>query len=112
MTQTCFITGTSSGFGRILSEKLLARGDRVGATLRRQGALDDLKGIHDERLWVATLDLTDTTAIPDTVEHAFAESAASSPAMPATAYSVRQQIRRQIEVHTRRMSISIRCVCQ
>jgi hypothetical protein len=32
--KTWFITGTSSGFGRTLTEKLLARGDRVAATLR------------------------------------------------------------------------------
>jgi NAD(P)-dependent dehydrogenase (short-subunit alcohol dehydrogenase family) len=35
MTTTWFITGTSSGFGRLLTEHLLAHGDRVAATLRR-----------------------------------------------------------------------------
>ena len=30
-----FITGTSSGFGRALTENLLARGDRVAATVRK-----------------------------------------------------------------------------
>jgi len=39
MTKTWFITGTSSGFGRIMTEKLLARGDRVAATLRKRQAL-------------------------------------------------------------------------
>lgn len=43
MTKTWFITGTSSGFGRILTEKLLERGDRVAATLRRPEALNELK---------------------------------------------------------------------
>ena len=48
MTQTWFITGTSSGFGRLLTEQLLAQGHRVAATLRRPEALDDL------RAWRAT----------------------------------------------------------
>jgi NAD(P)-dependent dehydrogenase (short-subunit alcohol dehydrogenase family) len=38
MPRTWFITGTSSGFGRLLTEQLLARGDRVAATLRRPAA--------------------------------------------------------------------------
>jgi NAD(P)-dependent dehydrogenase (short-subunit alcohol dehydrogenase family) len=43
MMKTWLITGTSSGLGRLLAERLLQRGDRVVATLRREGALDDLK---------------------------------------------------------------------
>ena len=37
---TWFITGTSSGFGRILTERLLARGDRVAATLGQRFGYD------------------------------------------------------------------------
>jgi NAD(P)-dependent dehydrogenase (short-subunit alcohol dehydrogenase family) len=33
MSAAWFITGTSSGFGRLLTERLLSRGDRVAATL-------------------------------------------------------------------------------
>jgi NAD(P)-dependent dehydrogenase (short-subunit alcohol dehydrogenase family) len=73
MMQTWLITGTSSGFGRILTERLLDRGDRVAATLRRTNALDDLKERYGDRLWIASLDLTDTTAIRTTVDRAFAE---------------------------------------
>ena len=32
---TWFVTGASRGFGRELAEQLLARGDRVAATVRR-----------------------------------------------------------------------------
>ncbi len=73
MIQTWLITGTSSGFGRILTERLLARGDKVAATLRRTDALDDLKAQYGDRLWIASLDLTDTAAIRTTVDRAFAE---------------------------------------
>ncbi|XYH93848.1 SDR family oxidoreductase [Sorangium sp. So ce1128] len=73
MSKTWFITGTSSGFGRILTEKLLARGDRVAATLRKVNALDDLKARHGDRLWVAALDVTETAAVRRVVERAFAE---------------------------------------
>lgn len=70
---TWFITGTSSGFGRILSERLLARGDRVAATLRKPEALDDLKARYGEQLWVAPLDVTDTAAIRNVVDQAFSD---------------------------------------
>ena len=43
MMKTWFITGTSSGLGRLLAERLLQRGERVVATLRREGALAELK---------------------------------------------------------------------
>jgi NAD(P)-dependent dehydrogenase (short-subunit alcohol dehydrogenase family) len=75
MAKTWFITGTSSGFGRALAEKLLARGDRVAATVRKPASMDDLKAQHHDRLWVATLDVTDADAIRNTVRAAFAEFA-------------------------------------
>ena len=73
MMQTWFITGTSSGFGRLLTEKLLARGDRVAATLRKPDALADLKAQYGDQLWVAPLDVTDTAAVHQTVARAFAD---------------------------------------
>jgi NAD(P)-dependent dehydrogenase (short-subunit alcohol dehydrogenase family) len=71
--QTWFITGTSSGFGRLLTQKLLLRGDRVAATLRKPEALDDLKAQYGDHLWVAPLDVTDTAAVYQTVERAFTD---------------------------------------
>ena len=59
MATTWFITGSSSGFGRLLTERLLARGDRVAATARRPEALDDLRRPAGDRLWTAPLDVTD-----------------------------------------------------
>jgi NAD(P)-dependent dehydrogenase (short-subunit alcohol dehydrogenase family) len=71
--KTWFITGTSSGFGRQLTELLLERGDRVAATARRPEALDDLKAVHGDRLWTSALDVTDTPSVRAVVDKAFAE---------------------------------------
>jgi NADP-dependent 3-hydroxy acid dehydrogenase YdfG len=73
LSKTWFITGTSSGFGRILTEKLLARGDRVAATVRKANALDDLKARYGQALWVASLDVTQRGAVRTIVNRAFAE---------------------------------------
>jgi len=69
---TWLITGTSSGFGRGLTERVLERGGRVAATIRNPGALDDLTARHGERLWVERLDVTDVESVRQTVDAAFA----------------------------------------
>ena len=71
-TRNWFITGTSSGFGRALTEKLLARGDCVAATVRKTAALADLKAQYGDRLCVVTLDVTDTQGVRWEVDRAFA----------------------------------------
>lgn len=73
MAATWFITGSSSGLGRELTAHLLARGDRVAATLRRPEAIDDLAGLHGDRLWIRSLDVTDTARLRLVVEEAFAD---------------------------------------
>ncbi len=72
LQKTWFITGTSSGFGRTLAEKLLARGDRVAATLHKTNALDDLQAQYGDDLWVAWPDVTDAEAVRRVVDRAFA----------------------------------------
>jgi NAD(P)-dependent dehydrogenase (short-subunit alcohol dehydrogenase family) len=72
MVRTWFITGTSSGFGRLLTEQLLERGDRVAATLRAPQALEDLRAAHGDRLWVARLDVTDRAQVRRVMDDAFA----------------------------------------
>lgn len=69
--KTWFITGTSTGLGRLLTEKLLEQGHRVAATLRKPDALADLKARYGDRLWIATLDVTDTPQIKAVVNSAF-----------------------------------------
>ncbi|PVX83252.1 SDR family oxidoreductase [Paraburkholderia unamae] len=72
MTKNWLITGASSGLGRGLTERLLARGDAVVATLRKPGALDDLKTQHGDRLKIVACDVTDADAIRAAVADAFA----------------------------------------
>jgi NAD(P)-dependent dehydrogenase (short-subunit alcohol dehydrogenase family) len=72
-SKTWFVTGTSSGFGLLLTRRLLERGDRVAATLRRPEVLDELRAEHGDRLWVRRLDVTDTDEVRAVVDAAFAE---------------------------------------
>jgi NAD(P)-dependent dehydrogenase (short-subunit alcohol dehydrogenase family) len=64
------ITGASSGLGRILTEKLLARGDQVVATVRKPNALADLEA---QQLTVAIADMNDTATLRRVVNDAFAK---------------------------------------
>ncbi|GAA2018702.1 SDR family oxidoreductase [Pseudokineococcus marinus] len=70
---TWLITGTSSGFGRHLTELLLERGDTVAGTLRDPSRLDDLAARHGDRLWKRALDVTDTARVREVVDQAFAD---------------------------------------
>jgi NAD(P)-dependent dehydrogenase (short-subunit alcohol dehydrogenase family) len=72
MAKTWFITGVSSGLGRAMTEKLLARGDRVAGTLRKPGVLQQLERQYGERLWLRQMDVTDTPAVRRVVDEAFA----------------------------------------
>jgi NAD(P)-dependent dehydrogenase (short-subunit alcohol dehydrogenase family) len=73
MNKHWLITGASSGLGRGLVERLLARGDTVAATLRAPGALDELHAAHGERLHILECDLTHPEAIGSSVAEAFAK---------------------------------------
>jgi NAD(P)-dependent dehydrogenase (short-subunit alcohol dehydrogenase family) len=73
MSKTWLITGASSGFGRELAQLLLQRGDRVAATVRKPNALQDLAAKYGDRLWVAILDVTDSTAVRNVFDRAFTE---------------------------------------
>jgi NAD(P)-dependent dehydrogenase (short-subunit alcohol dehydrogenase family) len=56
--QTWFITGASRGFGALITERLLAKGDAVVATARNRQAIIDRIGPHANLLPIA-LDVTD-----------------------------------------------------
>lgn len=68
MTKTWLITGAARGFGRNMTEKLLARGDHVIATVRREGSLD----LGHPNLNILKMDLTDAGSIRAAVNEAFA----------------------------------------
>ena len=58
MSRVWLITGCSSGFGRMLVEKLLPRGECVAATARKVSQIEDLGPATGERLLCAPLDVT------------------------------------------------------
>jgi len=60
--KTWLITGTSRGFGREWAAAALDRGDRVAATARDIGTLDDLAEKYGDRLLPLALDVTDRDA--------------------------------------------------
>ena len=107
MQRTWFITGTSSGFGRIMTEQLLARGERVAATLRTPSALGDLQARYPEQLWVAQLDVTDDAAIEAVVARAFTELGRIDVIVSNAAYGLfgaaeeltSAQVRRQLDTN-------------
>jgi NAD(P)-dependent dehydrogenase (short-subunit alcohol dehydrogenase family) len=72
MAKTWFITGASSGLGREMTQQLLARGDRVVATIRQEAALADLQQSYPEALVTMILDVTDVDGLHRTVDDAFA----------------------------------------
>lgn len=53
-----FITGSSTGFGRCLTEELLAQGYRVAATLRSPDVLNDLREWYPDTLITPRVDVT------------------------------------------------------
>jgi NAD(P)-dependent dehydrogenase (short-subunit alcohol dehydrogenase family) len=69
-SKTWFITGTSRGFGREWTAAALERGDRVAATARDPGALDDLVREHGDAVIPLALDVTDREAVFDAVRRA------------------------------------------
>lgn len=73
MTKVWFITGSSRGLGRSLTEAVLASGDNVAATARNTQALDDLVAQYPKQLKVISLDVTNYDAVhqavTDTIAH-------------------------------------------
>ncbi|WP_028134067.1 SDR family NAD(P)-dependent oxidoreductase [Bradyrhizobium japonicum] len=60
--KTWFISGSSRGLGRAITEAALVAGNRVVATARNLDPLEPLRERFGERLRLATLDVTDEAA--------------------------------------------------
>jgi NAD(P)-dependent dehydrogenase (short-subunit alcohol dehydrogenase family) len=67
-----FITGCSTGFGRILAEQLLAAGARVIATARKPESLKDLAAKYPDTAQTLALDVTQQASIDAAVKEALA----------------------------------------
>src|SRR5688572_4148726 len=63
MPRTWFITGCSSGFGRLLAERAFGLGDNVVATARSAQSLHDLGETDERRILRLPLDVRDRAQI-------------------------------------------------
>ena len=70
MAKTWFITGASKGFGREWTEAALERGDKVAATARDPGTLEDLVKTYGDAVLPIQLDVTDRKADFEAIEKA------------------------------------------
>ncbi|OQP55840.1 short-chain dehydrogenase/reductase [Niastella yeongjuensis] len=70
MTKVWFITGSSRGLGRALTEAVLAKGDKVAATARTPQQLDDLVSKYPQQILPLRLDVTNKKEITSAVEQA------------------------------------------
>ena len=68
-----FITGCSTGFGRLLAEQLLASGVNVVATARKVDQLSDFTTRYPENVKILSLDVTSQSSVDDAVEDALAQ---------------------------------------
>jgi NAD(P)-dependent dehydrogenase (short-subunit alcohol dehydrogenase family) len=68
MTKIWFITGSSRGLGRSLTEAVLAKGDKVAATARNPEQLKDLAAQYPDQLYPVQLDVTNKSQIVAAVE--------------------------------------------
>jgi NAD(P)-dependent dehydrogenase (short-subunit alcohol dehydrogenase family) len=68
MTKVWFITGSSRGLGRSLTEAVLANGDNVVATARNPEQLKELAEIYPDQLYSLQLDVTKKDQINVAVE--------------------------------------------
>lgn len=71
--RTWFITGASTGFGRLLAEEVLKAGGKVIATARKLDKIADLEERHPKRAKALVLDVNDAGKVDSAVTQAFAQ---------------------------------------
>jgi NAD(P)-dependent dehydrogenase (short-subunit alcohol dehydrogenase family) len=62
MSKVWLITGSATGLGRNIAERVLASGDRLVATARDPGRLEDLVEKYSDQVRTAPLDVADEAA--------------------------------------------------
>lgn len=67
-----FITGTSRGFGRVWTEAILKRGDKVAATARKLESIADFNQKYGDQVLTLELDVTNHDQVKKVVEQAHA----------------------------------------
>jgi NAD(P)-dependent dehydrogenase (short-subunit alcohol dehydrogenase family) len=67
MEKVWFITGSSRGLGRSLTEAVLAKGDKVAATARNPAQLDNLVAQYGDRIFPVQLDVTNYQQVQQVV---------------------------------------------
>lgn len=70
--RTWFITGTSTGFGRLLAEEVLKSGGKVAATARKPEQIADLEKQYPHQAKAIRLDVTDPAQIEAAAQEAIA----------------------------------------
>jgi NAD(P)-dependent dehydrogenase (short-subunit alcohol dehydrogenase family) len=89
MTQRVWlITGVSSGFGRHLTEQLLARGERVVGTVRKPTTVEDLAKAHPDGFRAEVLDVRDTAALRAVIDRTVADFGRIDVAISNAGYGV------------------------
>ncbi|UHG89153.1 oxidoreductase [Spirosoma oryzicola] len=68
MANVWFITGSSRGLGRSLTEAVLAKGDRVAATARNPETLAELASQYPDQLYPLPLDVTNKKQVVAAVQ--------------------------------------------
>ena len=67
-----FITGASRGFGRVWTEAILQRGDKVAATARQLASIADLTEKYGANVLTLALDVTNPEQVKTAVAQAHA----------------------------------------
>jgi NAD(P)-dependent dehydrogenase (short-subunit alcohol dehydrogenase family) len=70
MSKVWFVTGSSRGLGRCFVEAALSRGEKVAATARNTGSLDELVAAYGEAVLPLELDVADRAAVFESVKRA------------------------------------------
>ena len=73
MKKVWFITGSSRGLGKCLTEAVLAKGDLVAATARNPQQLSELSGKYPDQIYAIQLDVTDKVQIHSAVQAAISK---------------------------------------